>query len=63
MMSDYKDRIQRNAEIIALEEYDSDFYSLPAGLQFDVYVKAQREYVDQMAEAIDRATERELVLS
>jgi hypothetical protein len=58
---DYKYEMQLIAEQIAEDEYGKDFYELSQDLQYQVFTRAEREYVERACDRADylRKAERE----
>jgi hypothetical protein len=58
---DYKDAIQAIFEEMCYDRYDQHYWELPDETQYELYLEAQRTYVDQMADRADylRKAERE----
>lgn len=50
---DYKYAMQLLAEEIAQEEYETDFYDLPAEVQMHVFQKAELEWAERRMDAAD----------
>ena len=55
MSGDYKYDMQLIAEQIAEDEYGKDFYELSNELQYQVYTRAEREYVERACDRADYA--------
>lgn len=58
MTVDMKDWISNRADEIALEKYNSEFYSLPASIQFSIWMQAEDDWTDYYASLIDAAYDR-----
>ena len=52
---DYKEWIQQRAEELAQEKYGKDYYSLPDGLQLQLWESTYIDYIDKEAARIDAA--------
>jgi hypothetical protein len=52
-MSDYKDDIQKIADLLAFERHGREFYDLTPATQGPIYAQAIEEYVDRQAERAD----------
>jgi len=59
MSGDYKWDIQCIAEEMAEELYEKEFYDLTNDQQYEVFLKAERRYVDRMADHADYLRKRE----
>jgi hypothetical protein len=60
-MMDHKDAIQAIFEEMCYDRYDRRYWELPDETQYELYLEAQRTYVDQVADRADylRKAERE----